>query len=244
MSPDWIIVAGNPVRRLLFQARERRPRAGMDQLLLIRREERFGYGIIVTDPGPSEGPPDIALCAVLIEYGGRILAAAVRMKYHPGRRLPGSNGHVESGDDQASPHMRGDSPADYFARVKVDDGREIGPSVPRLDVSDVTAPAGIRMLCGEVAADQVRGRDRPVPADGGPLPRLRMAPSQASGLHQAVNALVRDQVTQGDQARAHPAHPRIAARLVVHLPHHRDKRGVVFRPLRRLRGPPGVIAGT
>ena len=53
MSPDWIIVVGNPVRRLLFQVPERRPRAGMDQLLLIRREERFRYGIIVTDPCPS-----------------------------------------------------------------------------------------------------------------------------------------------------------------------------------------------
>src|SRR5450631_2057142 len=101
MSPDWIIVVANPVRRLLFQTQERRPRTGMDQLFLIRREERFGYGIIVTDPGPSQGSPDIVLRAVLIEHGRRILAAAVRMKYHAGGRLPHGNGHVESGDDQA-----------------------------------------------------------------------------------------------------------------------------------------------
>src|SRR5512135_3909068 len=106
------------------------------------------------------------------------------MKYHAGRRLPGGNGHVESGNDQASPHMRGDSPADYFARVKVDDGREIRPSVPRLYVGDVTAPAHVRERSSEVPADQVRGRDRLVPADGGPLPRLRVASPQPSGLHQ------------------------------------------------------------
>src|ERR1035438_4069533 len=121
MSPDLIVVVGNPVRCLLFQARKRRPRTGMDQLLLIRREERFGYSIIVTDPGPSEGSPDIVLRAVLIEHRRRVLAAAVRMKYHTGRGLRGGKGHVESGGDRAGPHRRGDSPADSLARVKVDD---------------------------------------------------------------------------------------------------------------------------
>src|SRR5258708_32657555 len=116
----------------------------MDQLLLIRREERFGYSIIVTDPGPSEGSPDIVPGAVLIEYGGRILAAAVRMKYHPGRRLPGSNGHVESGDDQAGPHKRGDSPADYLARGKVDNGYKRVPSIRLLYVGVSPAPMLVR----------------------------------------------------------------------------------------------------
>jgi hypothetical protein len=37
------------------------------------------------------------------------------MKYHPGRRFPGRNGHIKGGGDQAGPHMRGDSPANDFA---------------------------------------------------------------------------------------------------------------------------------
>jgi hypothetical protein len=84
------------------------------------------------------------------------------------------------------------------------------------------------MLCGEVAADQVRGGDRLVPADGGPLPRPRMASPQASGLHQPVNALLGHQVAQGRQASAHPADARIAPRLLVDLSHDGDQGGIVL----------------
>src|SRR5450759_1040085 len=115
MSPDQIIVLADPVGCLLFQARERRPRAGVDQLLLVCREERFRYSIIVADSRPSQGPPYIILRAVGVEHRGRILAAAVRMKYHTGRRLSDSDSHIERGADQAGPHMRSDGPANDFA---------------------------------------------------------------------------------------------------------------------------------
>src|SRR5450755_2947089 len=115
MSPERIIIVADPVGRLLLQVRESRPWTGMDQLLLVRREERFRYGIIVADSRPPQGTHDIVPRAVLVEHRGRILAVAIGMEYHTGRRLPGGNGHVERGRDQAGPHMRGDSPADYFA---------------------------------------------------------------------------------------------------------------------------------
>ena len=129
--------------------------------------------------------------------------------------------------DQAGPHVRGDGPANYLPRVKIDDGREISPPVPCFYVGHVAAPAGISAGSGEVPADQVRGRDRRVPADGGPLPGSWMASAQASGLHQPVDALMRDQVAQGRQARAHPAHARVPPRVLVNLLHDRDQRGVV-----------------
>ena len=91
MSPERIIVVADPVAHLCFQVRERRPRAGMDQLLLIRREERFRRSIVVAYSRSSQRPPDIVLCAVLVEDSGSILTAAVGMKYHAGRRLPGSD---------------------------------------------------------------------------------------------------------------------------------------------------------
>src|ERR1035438_3061256 len=115
MPPDRIVIVADPVGRLLFQTRERRPRAGVDQLLLIRREERFRYSIIVADTSPSERPPDFIPSAVSVEHQRRILTTAVRMKYHPGRRFPGSDGHVEGGGDQAGPHVGGGGPADDFA---------------------------------------------------------------------------------------------------------------------------------
>jgi len=80
MPPDRIKVGADPVGRLLFQDRERRPWAGVDQLFLVSCEERFRYGIIVADSRPSQGPPYIVLRAVCVEHRGRILAAAVGVK--------------------------------------------------------------------------------------------------------------------------------------------------------------------
>src|ERR1039457_5945191 len=104
MSPYWIVIVADPVGRRCFQARQRRPRASVDQLLLVGREERFRYGIVITDPRPSQGAPDVILSAVLVEHRGRVLAAAVRMEDDSRRRLPGSDGHIEGSGDQAGPH--------------------------------------------------------------------------------------------------------------------------------------------
>src|ERR1022692_1473748 len=115
MSPDRVIVVADPVGCLSFKRSERRPRAGMDQLFLVCREERFRYRIVVAGSRPSQGPPDIVLRAVLVEYGGGVLASAVGMEYHSGRRLAGGDGHIEGGGDPAGPHVRGDGPANDFA---------------------------------------------------------------------------------------------------------------------------------
>src|ERR1039457_2315014 len=97
MPPDRIIIVADPVGRLLFQVRQRRPWAGVDQLFLVSREERFRYSIVVADSCPSQRPPDSILRAVGVEYRGCVLAAAVRMEDDPGGRLPGGEGHIERG---------------------------------------------------------------------------------------------------------------------------------------------------
>src|ERR1017187_4224596 len=84
MPPDRIIIVADPVGRLLFQVRQRRPRAGVDQLFLVSREEGFRYGIVVADSCPSQRPPDSILRAVGVEHRGCVLAAAVRMEDDPG----------------------------------------------------------------------------------------------------------------------------------------------------------------
>ena len=73
MSPDRVIVVTDPVACLSFKRSERRPRAGMDQLFLVSREERLRYGVVVADSRSSQGPPDIVLRAVLVEYRGSVL---------------------------------------------------------------------------------------------------------------------------------------------------------------------------
>src|SRR5450631_4729052 len=64
MPPDGVIVVMHPVSSLPFEIGERGPGPGVDQLFLIRREERFRYGIIVADSRPAERPPDIIPRAV------------------------------------------------------------------------------------------------------------------------------------------------------------------------------------
>src|ERR1035438_1330734 len=115
MPPDRIIIVTDPVGRLLFQVRQRRPWAGVYQLFLVSREERFRYGIIVADSRPSQGPPNIVLRAVSVEHRGCVLAATVRMEDNSGGRFPGGDSHVERGGNQAGPHVRGDGPANDLA---------------------------------------------------------------------------------------------------------------------------------
>src|ERR1022692_1319467 len=105
------------------------------------------------------------------------------MEDDPGGRLTRGEGHIERGGDQAGPHVGGDGPANYLARIEVDDGREISPPVPCFYVGDVAAPPDVGEGGGEIPADQIRGRDRLVPADSSPLPGSRMTSAQASGLH-------------------------------------------------------------
>src|SRR6266498_4047312 len=57
----------DPVAGLVRQISHGGPGPGVDEFLLVGREERFGYGVIVADPGASEGPSDLVLLAVGIE---------------------------------------------------------------------------------------------------------------------------------------------------------------------------------
>src|ERR1039458_1144739 len=103
------------------------------------------------------------------------------MKNDTGRRLTRGKGHIERGGDQAGPHVRGDSPANYLTRIKIDNGRELSPPVPCFYVRDVAAPPGVAAAGGEIPADQVRGGHRLVPAGSCPLSRSRDRPAAGSG---------------------------------------------------------------
>src|ERR1035437_2983334 len=124
------------------------------------------------------------------------------MKNDPGRRLTRGKGHIERGGDQAGPHVRGDSPANYLTRIKIDNGRELSPPVPCFYVRDVAAAPGVAAAGGEIPADHVRGGHRLVPADSGPLPGSRMTSAPASGPDPPGGAPLRPQVGPGRPARA------------------------------------------
>ncbi|SRR6266540_1481256 len=90
----------DPVAGLVRQISHGGPGPGVDEFLLVGREERFGYGVIVADPGASEGPSDLVLLAVGIEGCGGVLGAVVGMEDDARRRAAVRDGHIEGGGDQ------------------------------------------------------------------------------------------------------------------------------------------------
>jgi hypothetical protein len=112
------------------------------------------------------------------------------MKDQPGRRSAPRQGIGQRGVDQFCFEVIRDGPADDPARGQVDDGGQIQPALPRVDVGDVAAPAGIDRgrVGGEVASDQVRTHAGVGIRDGGGPPPARALTGQPSGTHQPGDA--------------------------------------------------------
>src|SRR5882672_1045509 len=72
----------------------------------------------------------------------------------------GGDGVGEGLVDQFGAEVVGGGPADHAAGGEVDDGGQVQPSFPGVDVGDVAAPALVERggVGGEVAPDQVRRR--------------------------------------------------------------------------------------
>src|SRR3954451_24841301 len=197
---------------------------------------------VETDTGSAQRTANASAPTIAVEFGGRVLGAAVGMEDHSGRWIPGRDGHVQGVGDQAGAHVVGDRPAHHPAAVQIDHGGQIGPAVPRLDVGDVAAPLPVRRLGAELPPDQVRCADRPAPGDGGALPRLRVAPSQPSGAHEPPDPPEPQPVSDRGQLGAHPPHAGVAAGVGMQLAHDRDQLGVGHRPLGGPGFPPVVVA--
>src|SRR5664280_910860 len=243
MAAARAIVGFDPFKSLPPQTLQRRPRLRMNQLLLERRKERFRHSIVVTRTRAAHRPTNVIRRAELREDPGRVLRAAVGMEDDATGRLTSPQRHRQRLGDQAGPHVRVQRPADQRAGVQVDHGGQVRPSVPRLDVRDVTAPPGVRFGRGEVPADQVRRRSRVVTGDGGDLPLLGVPSLQARGLHQPVHPLRRDATNDRCQMRPHPPHPWIAVQRQVRRDDLGRQRRILRRPRRRCPAPPGVVAG-
>ena len=142
------------------------PWSGVDELLLVGREERLGDGVVEAGGAPAHRANDAVFCAEVSELPGCVLTAAVAVEDHPAG-FAGEQRGGEGLDDQAGAQMVGDGVAHDLAGVQVDDGRGVDPAVDGLDVGDVAAPAGVGRLGGEVLPDQVRGVDGPPTGDGG-----------------------------------------------------------------------------
>ena len=75
MSPAAVVVAFDPQECMLPDLGESVPWPGVDEFLLVGREERFRNGIIEACGAAPHRPDDTVLGAEVSEFGRRVLAA-------------------------------------------------------------------------------------------------------------------------------------------------------------------------
>ncbi len=155
-------------------------------------------------------PPHTSVIKVLRRPVESALRAAITVENDPALRPTLPQGHRQGVGDQLGAHVVGDRPPDHPPRVQVDHGRQVHPAVPTLHIGDVAAPPLITLPGGEVPADQVRRRHRPLAVDRGLLPRPRMASLQASTPHQPPHPLGCHPMALGGKLGVDPPHPRVA----------------------------------
>ncbi len=120
------------------------PGAAVDELLLDRREEALGDGVVVAVAAASHRLRDPGGAGLLAEGQRDELAALVGVPDQPARGAAVREGHLRRVDDELCAHVVGHGPPDDPARVEVLDGDEIQPALLGPEVGDVGHPAIIR----------------------------------------------------------------------------------------------------
>ena len=80
MPAGPVVVHLDPLERGFRHRFQVRPRPGVDEFLLVRREETLRDRIVVTDTRPAQRTADLVLLAVLREIVRRILCPAIGTK--------------------------------------------------------------------------------------------------------------------------------------------------------------------
>jgi hypothetical protein len=106
----------------------------VDAFVLEHAKERFGHGIIETDPGAPDGVSDVERFQDLSELPRHVVAAAVGMEYRAGSKVIVSRGHPDRFLDERGFVVVVHSPSDHGFGVAINDRGEINPALPRRDI--------------------------------------------------------------------------------------------------------------
>ena len=110
--------------------------------------EGFCHCVVPADSGAAHGPSDVELFACSGELCGRVLHSVIGVEDAAGFESVVAGGHFQGVADEVGAHMVGDRVAEDGFGVAVDDGGEVGPSVPRGDIGDVSVPRTQEERCG------------------------------------------------------------------------------------------------
>lgn len=80
MSPPAVVVAFDPQECVVLDVGEVVPGSGVDELLFVGREERFGDGVVETGGTAAHGAAHAIEGAEVGEFFGGVLAAAIGVK--------------------------------------------------------------------------------------------------------------------------------------------------------------------
>ena len=151
-------------------------------------------------------------------------------------------GHLKRVDDDLRGDAIADRPADDTARVGVDHGGAVDPSVSRAVLRDVTEPEPVRRVCAELPLHEVLvGRGVGLPAASLATMRYSDQPVQP---HQPCDAFPGNVDAESEpQLGEHPRRPIRLPRVGMNAPDRGRQLAVGDGPRRRWPVSPVVVAG-
>ena len=152
-------------------------------LVLQRREEALGDGVVPTHHGPTHRYAHADIDAVGDVCGGGVFRSSVVVNDRSRLQMPEQARHLQGVDHQRGAHVVGNLPAHHHARGQVDHGRQIQPPLTGAQVGDVTDQARAWLVGGEVPIEQIIGVVIAFCVGGGHPIRPRLHRLQAEFTH-------------------------------------------------------------
>src|SRR5579875_2300646 len=244
METSTIIAKLDPPRNIIPGLFPGRVNSTVDQLVLECPVEALGQRVVITYPGAAHGLTYLQFFQFPREVTRGIITSAIAVEYGAFRKVKIPGGHPDRVLDERRPVIIVHRPADDLTGRAIDDRREVKPSFPGPDISNIPDHLLARLFRGEVAADQIR--DRPglaVLLGQRAPPRLRLAGLESQLAHDGADEFGAALLAAADQRCVHAP---VAVFLVIRVEKGLDLdfqqlasfRGRAFRPR-----PPIVVSG-
>lgn len=128
-----------------------------------------------------------------------VLAATIRVQQHLFFRLPACKAISRTSMHQGLLHPMMHRPTEDSARIKIEHGGQIPPSLGRPHVGHVRAPVPIGAIRGELAIQMVRDNRQSMTTAGNQPPALARTNTQAGFAHQSSNSVSTTSMPYGRQ---------------------------------------------
>jgi len=112
----------------------------IDQLQFEGGPEAFHGGVVIAVAAPAHGGDQAGVREGLTIIAAGVLNAAIGVEEQLGWGTAMQQGHGQSIENQSGVNALAHGPTDDFAAVEVQDGREVKPAFPGLNIGDVGHP--------------------------------------------------------------------------------------------------------